>query len=331
MIDKQIIDQLINDDQFRKWVKNGEYDLYWSQWDQSHPEYHEEFLLAQDMISGIPFDRRPLPIDEVNRAKNRFWNEVEQVEKQRTPISIMTWKRALSAAAAIALLILGYMMLVSPSEVVEKVAVVENEMIQNIALPDSTMVVLNAYADITYHHDREENLRSVYLEGEAFFNVKKLKENNVYQKFQVETKDMKISVLGTSFNVMATDDGTTVVLEEGSIELLVEGYDRPMLMNPGDKVYYSKSKGLFKEELVLAPDYSSWKEGVLTLTGKNLGEVVAWLEQRYNIDIEIDTSRADIRLSGSVNTASTSETITTVSIAAGLEAIQLDDKSWKME
>ena len=61
------------------------------------------------------------------------------------------------------------------------------------------------------------DIRSVYLIGEANFDVKKDKQH----PFIVKTNHLKVKVLGTKFNVhaYAEDEKTTTTLESGTVSI----------------------------------------------------------------------------------------------------------------
>src|SRR5690606_28811338 len=74
---------------------------------------------------------------------------------------------------------------------------------KQLVLPDGTKVWLNADSKLSYDNSMNDNdVRSVDLEGEAFFDVAK----DVDRPFLIETKEISIKVLGTVFNVKAYPD-----------------------------------------------------------------------------------------------------------------------------
>jgi len=82
-----------------------------------------------------------------------------------------------------------------------------------VYLPDSTRVWLNVSSKLTY--SRKFQARSVALEGEAFFSVRK-----DASRFDVITLKSKTTVMGTSFNVKANSDTTvTVTVAEGRVKV----------------------------------------------------------------------------------------------------------------
>ena len=66
-------------------------------------------------------------------------------------------------------------------------------------LDDGTEIWLNSASELRYPAHFVGNERRVYLTGEAYFQVVR----NEVAPFIVETRDMDVKVLGTSFNVSA--------------------------------------------------------------------------------------------------------------------------------
>ena len=86
---------------------------------------------------------------------------------------------------------------------------------KQITLPDGTTAYLNSGTLLVYPQKFTGDIRSVYLIGEANFDVKKDKQH----PFIVKTNHLKVKVLGTKFNVhaYAEDEKTTTTLESGSV------------------------------------------------------------------------------------------------------------------
>lgn len=98
-------------------------------------------------------------------------------------------------------------------------------------LDDGTQINLNANSKLIWNNNwSSDGIRSVILEGEAFFNVAHVdmptsdNENDRPEvgsamPFEVITTDLTIKVLGTSFNAIQRRGKTEVYLEEGKVEL----------------------------------------------------------------------------------------------------------------
>ena len=84
-----------------------------------------------------------------------------------------------------------------------------------VVLPDSTVVWLNASSRLNYSQNYQKGERTVYLEGEGFFDVR----HDESSPFVVRMGDNEIKVYGTRFNACAYpgEDVVEAILLEGSI------------------------------------------------------------------------------------------------------------------
>ncbi|HJG89367.1 FecR family protein [Barnesiella viscericola] len=154
----------------------------------------------------------------------------------------------------------------------------------NLTLPDRTRVQLNSASELNFEWDTEGE-RTVRLYGEAYFDVAKDREHT----FRVLVSDMEVEVHGTSFNVNAyDDDNITVSLVSGKVSLGGSGLKgNKYIMQPGEKATYSRTDG---SVLISKADMSietGWTRGDLVFKRKKLSEVIAMIERRYGVEIEI--------------------------------------------
>lgn len=80
-------------------------------------------------------------------------------------------------------------------------------------LPDGSKVILNSKSTISFNKYNWDNHRQLTLDGEAYFDVEK------GNTFTVNTNLGNVNVLGTEFNVNATDDYFNVFCYEGKVKV----------------------------------------------------------------------------------------------------------------
>ena len=87
----------------------------------------------------------------------------------------------------------------------------------HLTLPDGTTVWLNARTTLSYPTSFNSNERTVFLQGEAYFEVSK----NRHKPFIVQTQQYNIEVLGTKFDVEAYPDSKNfeTTLMQGSVKV----------------------------------------------------------------------------------------------------------------
>ena len=158
-----------------------------------------------------------------------------------------------------------------------------------IFFQDGTEVFLNADTHIRYPERFGLLRREVWLDGEAYFNVKE----NKRRSFKVHSQNTTVEVLGTSFNVNSyrESDKIRVTLDEGIVAFRTRhnGYT----LSPGQQAEYDKITGqLVVTNLMHPSNLSLWKNNVLYFYDSPLAEVISVLERRYNVEFNLLTPEA---------------------------------------
>lgn len=148
----------------------------------------------------------------------------------------------------------------------------------SLELPDGTVVWVNAESSIRFPEKFASDQREVFLEGEAYFEVKK----DANRPFYVRTKTGNIRVLGTSFNVCAypKDRFWQTTLVEGSV-LVVRG-EHEVLMKPNEQYQIDLETGKGELREVLPELYASWRDGKFYFKAYTFEELVEKLERWYD-------------------------------------------------
>ena len=152
---------------------------------------------------------------QVEEVMNRTWSKVESGMKANRKPRLKLIIRRCAVAASIAVLcvlggVLGYQLWAKPD-----MLIVMNQGKEALlfTLPDNSKVWLGGGSSLKYPDKLSARNREVYLDGEAFFDVKK--DNG--RTFQVVTELVEVKVLGTRFDVRVSeeDNMAEVVLESG--------------------------------------------------------------------------------------------------------------------
>lgn len=188
---------------------------------------------------------------------------------KRLSISLM-WRVA--AVLVVALGVFAAFLYYSPSEINTKVA----EKTQ-VVLPDQSVVVLNAYSEIAFSKRNWDKHREVLLKGEAFFKVKP------GQTFDVVTKQGKVTVVGTQFNVRQRQDYFEVVCYEGRVRVASDTIVRQLEKGETYRLMHQKfTTGNTSES---AP---KWLENVSSFDKVPFKDVLAELERQYGVEVEFN-------------------------------------------
>lgn len=157
-------------------------------------------------------------------------------------------------------------------------------------LPDGSTGYLNSGSRLKYQVQFSEE-RKVELSGEAFFDV----VHNASLPFHVNTRNLDIKVLGTTFNVIANDDETSeeIILQTGKVDIATRAGKQLALLNPNERLVLDLEKQSFEKKSVEASQYTSWKEGKLVFRNENMHQVARRLSRWYNADVVVDGKQLD--------------------------------------
>ena len=153
--------------------------------------------------------------------------------------------------------------------------------VKEVELSDGSRVTLNANSELTWNnHWENSGVREAVLKGEAFFDIQHLRDG---MSFFVRSGDVSVEVIGTSFNIDSRDQRVEVYLDEGEINLLMEGGTADKIkMEPGQRIKYDleqkKIESTTNESMISA---ASWKKGVLNFKDKEFRLVLDKLKNIY--------------------------------------------------
>ncbi len=157
-------------------------------------------------------------------------------------------------------------------------------------LPDGSTGYLNSGSRLKYPVQFSGE-RKVELTGEAFFDV----VHNASLPFHVNTRNLDIKVLGTTFNVIANDDETSeeIILQTGKVDIATRAGKQLALLNPNERLVLDLKKQSFEKKTVEASQYTSWKDGKLVFRNENMQQVARRLSRWYNADVLVDDKQLD--------------------------------------
>lgn len=158
---------------------------------------------------------------------------------------------------------------------------------KKIVLSDSSTVWLNSGSVLVYAKEFKGKERSIYLNGEAIFDVAK----DPQRPFIVKTNYMEIEALGTVFNVEAYADSeyTIMTLEEGSVKVSPDDKE-PLILKPNQQIKYHNMTGATTRETVDATRVLQWKHGYINFQKASFDYIMQTLERRFDVIINYETN-----------------------------------------
>jgi ferric-dicitrate binding protein FerR (iron transport regulator) len=156
---------------------------------------------------------------------------------------------------------------------------------QHIQLSDGSSVLLAAGSRLTTSNSFGEADRQVILRGEAFFDVAK-----GVLPFEVQTRDARTTVLGTSFNVRSWPGSlsglTQVIVETGRVAVSVG--DLETVVEPGQALTTSSE---ILTPVETDPEFRlAWRSGGFSYENELIGTVIDDVERRFDVRIKAPAS-----------------------------------------
>ena len=154
----------------------------------------------------------------------------------------------------------------------------------DIILSDNTKVYLNSGSILRYPVKFLDNqIREVFLEGEAFFEVSEDKKNI----FRVNSNRINVEVYGTKFNFKnyPEDYVSDVVLVNGSVGISNSENKSITKLSPGFKGSVDKENFKVDKVKINTKIYTSWIDGQVIFRGESFNQIIKKLERLYNVTI----------------------------------------------
>lgn len=151
-----------------------------------------------------------------------------------------------------------------------------------ITLSDGTKVMLNAHSSLTYPINFLDKIRQIELQGEAYLEV----AHHSDLPFIVQTRNQKIKVLGTDFNVKSFEDGffeTTLI--EGSVSIAqINDTEDEVLLSPNQQAIIQNNQ--IKVKQVDSDEFSAWTQNLFVFNDQPLAYIFEQLERWYDLEFD---------------------------------------------
>ncbi|MCR9250771.1 MAG: FecR family protein [bacterium] len=261
------------------------------------------------------FDRKIMELDIMSNdlvsenEKELAWKDIlNEIEPKTNRRPMIYW---LSAAAVVLLFTVGYLLNQSKSNSY-KTSV--NEILA-VNLKDGSQVSINGNSQLTLDEDFGEEERKVSLVGEAFFNINR----DEAKPFVISTKNGAVTVLGTSFNVIALNGKTVVSVRSGLVKLESESGEVHLSQN--EKAWIQEDGRITK--LNWNQNDYSWYTGVLEFKGESLVEISDKLNGLFKKKVKVASAIENCTISAKIEFETIEDVLDIIT-----ETLEL---SWRMD
>lgn len=265
-----------------------------------HEKQRLQIWLRQAKSNRIVFENIvadwKLKQSDIDQAKIRIQQRINRKKSTRRKFPEIFLKVAASVfiVGAIALLIHQNISNNSLDQAVAPISMIEKHALPGqkltFILPDSTVAKLNAGSKLIVPEQFTGDLREVYLEGEAFFEVKE----DVFHPFLIKTDKISVRVLGTSFNVRSynSEDDASVAVVTGRVGIEAETNKRnltDLVLKPNQMLVYSAANREFQEiQSYNTDEILGWKENKLIFNDDKIDDIFEVLSRWYGVEFLIN-------------------------------------------
>jgi len=314
--------------------RNAEAVKSWEDWIDHHPEKMEEINEARSFLLSIQFKGYDLAREKYNQDLQKLIDSVygDNIDSGKASLDSINLTWLLKVAAVIILFVAfgGAIYFMNASWTTSGVTQIHQitkssgpGMKRTIQLPDGSMVKLNTSSTIKYP-ERFENFRKVSISGEAFFDV----QRDESRPFIVQSNEMEVKVLGTSFNVNAYDHEKHIEVAVASGKVLVRprSLKKGTVLAPNEMVSFNKTTQEIKKDLFDVEVIYGWKDGILKFRNSEFEDIVEQLEKWYGVEILV-SDKLKIRkgYSGKFQDEALANVLKGISFSLGFEYSIQDD------
>lgn len=270
-------------------------------WINTNDAGKREFIRLKNIHALASNGKHIMHIDD------EFLQLEQQIHQTHKPPKSIMFRRYLKyAAILITVLCFGFSLseirnsLPSPSEegLTNEFFAPEGQ-ISEFTLADGSRVWLNSGTRIKVPANFSPKSRKLFMEGEAFFEVTK----DPKHPFVVQTKELSIKVMGTSFNVSAyeTEKNMEITLIEGLVGIKDRESQNIAKLTTGQQLIYDKATGANQKRVVNTCPYEAWRDGKMIFKDRTLKYIAERLERWYSVKINFkDQTISQIKFTGTI-------------------------------
>ncbi len=285
------------------------------EWSRQHPELMDEFLKIWNQTLREEF------LPDVESALQKVNRRLDAKKGSQTR-RILMW--ASSAAAVILLLCIIGIRTWNASKVPDIVAASlstiqtnTDETLEHV-LADGSRVWLNRSSLVRHPETFENNVREIYLEGEAFFDI----VPDAEKPFIIHAGGTQTRVVGTSFGIKAFKGANEVVVtvSTGVVNLSAEGKADKIVLTQGEQGICNPERQKLEKNDNPDPNALAWKTKLLVFKQTSLTEVSRVIENVYGTTISTDSSVTNLQLTGTYDQLSLEELLQIIEMTLQIQA-----------
>jgi transmembrane sensor len=296
----------LSDKKFAEYVYENKYRDYWEKFFRDYPAMLPIAKEAQALLLSIQFKDCEYYEEKFQIDLQRLQHTISaNAQIKRSIISPIAQKKLIdwhyySKVAAVFLIFISVIVYISmnvsrfnPPQlvkisdsplIIEKLSKYERK---TFVLSDGSTVIVNAGSSISFPERFPDDKRVVNLSGEAFFEV----VPDSQKPFIVETDNIAVKVLGTSFNLNSFKGAgmNSVAVAHGKVLTSLKSQpDVSVVLSKNELVKISDKGKISPVQKLDSLTVFGWKTGTLHFKDASLQDVTDRLSTWYFVDFEME-------------------------------------------
>lgn len=288
----------------------------WLEWFDSSDENRRAFEELQPLYRRL----HDLPRRYRRDARRKF-----ALSQSRWKTGAIPWRTKwtqVAVAAAMGLLgVIGWRYGTTPAEAVYRAPATQH---RTVDLADRSALVLGADSVVAVRYTRASRLLSLER-GEAYFEV----THNAERPFIVQAGNVRITAVGTQFNVLRDVDRVVVTVTEGVVEIRrAPGAvnSTPLRLSVGERLVLPVVQQARGVAAGARDSGSTWHNGQIEFVNAPLSQVIGMIDPYAPEHLVIEDPRvADLTYSGTVLREHIDEWIASLPRVYAIRMLPLDD------
>ncbi len=184
-----------------------------------------------------------------------------------------------------------------------------------VSLEDGSEIILSENSTLEVSRGFNKNKRAVKLDGEGFFTVAK----NPAKPFEIEGAQTTTKVLGTAFQLIASENKNLINVSEGRVAYWSATESDTLILTKGERGSYTNRN--LVEELINDKNFDSWKTGRFSFENQHITYVLEALQDYYvfNISNLSDYKNSNCRFSGKFENQELEDVLEELALTMGMD------------
>jgi ferric-dicitrate binding protein FerR (iron transport regulator) len=290
--------------------------------------YENEENSKQELVKGISSNKDNSEIKQIiqslnvtkansvnfNSIQSDFDKVFERIDVKPKLIKLISFVKYV--AAAIVLITVGVCGYLYNDSTIEYLTLPNQQTM--VSLNDLSTVTMLENSSLKVSNEFSIHNRKAIFEGVGYFSIKK----DPSSVFEIRTDYGIVKVLGTKFklNSEKSSEEFKLFLQEGLVQLELDNYHKPIMVNPNQQVIFNKNTGRVKRITLSNRIQVDAKAKRIEFVDEVFNEIVKCLNIVYNKKVIVNNDKVyKARLSGTFNKHSVQEILESFKPLIGYE------------